>query len=190
MRLAVAALLAAAGARGVRATAQPLRTVDAPHASFNDALGVACSYCHVEGEWASAAKPAFATAGNMQRMVAALNATLLASTRGVTCATCHRGQTRPARVPRASIDAELAAWPASLASASESRKLAMAVYAASLGVTCEYCHAVDDWTSAEKRPHQMVTTMSALFEEFPKYMPPTARTQCFMCHQGATHPVR
>lgn len=96
MRFAVAALLAAAGASGVRATAQPSRTVDAPHAYFNDALGV----------------------------------------------------------------------------------------------TCEYCHAAGDWTSAEKRPHQTVTTMSALFEEFPEYMPPTARTQCFMCHQGATHPAR
>ena len=35
---------------------------------------------------------------------------------------------------------------------------------------------------------KLVKTMNAMFEEFPKYMPATARTQCYMCHKGSTKP--
>lgn len=190
IRVALAVLVSAPGSNGARAAAQTGGRVRAPHAAFGEALGVTCSHCHVDGDWASAATPAFATARNMMRMVDTLNATLLASTRGIACLTCHRGQTRPPRVPGAAIDAALAAWPASLASASEDRRLAMAVYSASLGVSCDYCHDIGDWAAADKQPHRMVATMSALFEEFPKFMPPAARTQCFMCHQGKARPTR
>jgi hypothetical protein len=35
---------------------------------------------------------------------------------------------------------------------------------------------------------KLVRRMTAMFEEFPKFMPPTARTQCWMCHKGKTKP--
>ena len=122
-------------------------------------------------------------------MVASLNGGALQGVGEVACWTCHRGEVRPSRVPRAEMDAELARWPAALASAPESTKLAMAVYNVTLGVTCEHCHTAD-WKEKEKRPMKLVATMTSMFEEFPKYMPATARTQCYMCHKGSTKPER
>jgi photosynthetic reaction center cytochrome c subunit len=152
----------------------------------NTALGVGCVHCHVQDRWDDETKPTFGTARNMFRMVRVLNDDL----RGigeVSCWTCHRGHERPARLPRPLLDAELARWPADLASAPDSQKLAMAVYDVTLGVTCDHCHAAD-WKAQGKRPAERVPGMQALFDEFPKYMPAEARTQCYMCHQGSTKP--
>ena len=38
--------------------------------------------------------------------------------------------------------------------------------------------------------HQMVTRMNAMFVVFPRYMPESARTQCWMCLKGKTSPER
>jgi len=54
---------------------------------------------------------------------------------------------------------------------------------------CEHCHS-SDWKALEKKPIKLVPTMSAMFSEFPKYMPETARTQCWMCHKGSARPER
>jgi hypothetical protein len=62
------------------------------------------------------------------------------------------------------------------------------VYDVTLGVSCDHCHAPPDWKGAEKKPMKMVARMTALFDEFPKYMPATARTQCFTCHKGHIKP--
>ena len=153
---------------------------------LNRALGVECSHCHVENKWADDTKPPFATARNMVRMVDAINR-MLEGVGSVSCATCHGGQVRPSRLPRPALDAELAKWPSELANAPEAQKLTMTVYNVSLGVGCGHCH-VADWKSAEKKPMQTVALMNSMFAEFPKYMPPTARTQCYMCHKGSTKP--
>lgn len=163
--------------------------VQAPHGDlFNKALGVDCMHCHVAGSWSDESRPQFATARNMSRMVKALNADQLRGIGEVSCWTCHAGQVRPARQPRPPLDAELAKWPAELASAPESQKLGMAVYNVALGVGCDHCH-VADWKQVEKKAMRTVDRMKAMFEEFPKYMPETARTQCYMCHKGATKPA-
>lgn len=153
---------------------------------FNRALGVDCAHCHVPDRWADETKPAFGVARNKVRMVQVLNQQL-EDVGQLSCWTCHGGQVLPSRLPRASLDAELARWPADLASAPEGQKLTMAVYNVSLGVACDHCHSAD-WKKADKAPMKLVKRMSAMFDEFPKYMPPTARTQCFMCHQGSTRP--
>ena len=153
---------------------------------FNRALGVECTHCHVQDKWDDESKAPFATARNMFRMVQALNETHLRDIGEISCWTCHRGDVRPSRVPRAAIDAELSRWPAD---AAEQSKTTMAVYSASLGVTCDHCH-VADWEKVEKPAMKMVARMNAMFKEFPKYMPATARTQCFMCHKGSTKPAR
>lgn len=105
----------------------------------------------------------------------------------VNCSTCHGEQVRPSRLPRPSLEAELGRWPAELADAPEAQKLAMTVYNVSLGVGCDHCHTAE-WKNGEKKAMKTVALMSSLFEEFPKYMPPTARTQCYMCHKGSTNP--
>ena len=155
---------------------------------YNRALGVECAHCHVPDQWADESKPQFATARNMNRMVGELNDRLLLDIGTVSCWTCHRGQVRPSRLPRESLDAELTRWPADLSNTPENTKLTMAVYAVTLGVGCDHCHNPADWKDATKRPMQLVSRMNAMFAEFPKFMPPTARTQCFMCHKGSTKP--
>ena len=165
------------------------RQLQAPHAAsseYNQALGVTCEHCHTANR-ADDSRPAFRTARAMEQMVASLNAGALKGVGEVACWTCHRGEVRPSRVPRAEMDAELARWPAALASSPESTKLAMAVYNVTLGVTCDHCHTAD-WKEQEKRPMKLVPAMTSMFAEFPKYMPATARTQCYMCHKGSRKP--
>lgn len=170
-------------------TVQTLQSPDhARDPLFNRALGVDCSHCHVPDQWTDESKPTFAIARNMTRMVEVLNQKLDGVGK-VSCSTCHGEQVRPSRLPRPSLDAELEKWPAELADAPEAQKLTMTVYNVSLGVGCDHCHTAE-WKNAEKKAMKTVALMSSLFEEFPKYMPPTARTQCYMCHKGSTKPQK
>jgi len=179
--LAIASIVAPAAQTQ---TPQPAHATDQ---QYNRALGVTCEHCHVAGQWKDASKPAFTTAQNMHRMVAALNAGALDEVGEISCWSCHGGQQRPSRLPRESLDAALAQWPSALSSAPESRKLTMAVYNVSLGVGCDHCHS-NDWKNVDKAPMKLVARMNGMFTEFPKYMPATARTQCWMCHKGTTRP--
>jgi hypothetical protein len=75
-------------------------------------LGVKCNYCHVKSGktaegfdnwvWESDDKETKRTARRMMQMVLSINKSNLADFRGepVTCYTCHRGQTVPARSPQ------------------------------------------------------------------------------------------
>ena len=153
---------------------------------INRALGVECTHCHVQDQWTDASKPPFATAKNMIAMVKAVNEQLadVTDTR-IACVTCHGGHTKPSRLPQDQLKEETAKWPAGVP---EDRRLAMTVYNVSLGVGCDHCHDPADWKSDAKKPFRTVARMTRLFDLFPKYMPETARTQCFMCHKGGTKP--
>jgi photosynthetic reaction center cytochrome c subunit len=77
-----------------------------------ESLGVRCDYCHVQVKpdltktpanvggwvWDSDDKPQKRTAREMMRMVVDLNAGHFRGDARITCYTCHRGTTRPARV--------------------------------------------------------------------------------------------
>jgi len=78
-----------------------------------DSLGVRCDYCHVQATpdltktpsnvggwvWDRDDKPQKRTALEMMRMVVELNAGRFTVQSRVTCYTCHRGTTQPARLP-------------------------------------------------------------------------------------------
>ena len=71
---------------------------------YGSALGVSCSHCHVEDNWASDEKPKKSVARAMMRMNGVINGQLLKGISGlrspnpsVNCVTCHRGQVVPAR---------------------------------------------------------------------------------------------
>jgi hypothetical protein len=78
-----------------------------------ESLGVQCDYCHVQEKpdlaktpsnvggwvWDRDDKPAKRTAREMMRMVIDLNTTRFKGESLVSCHTCHRGSTRPARIP-------------------------------------------------------------------------------------------
>jgi hypothetical protein len=63
--------------------------------AFRTALGVQCTYCHVQGDFASDDNPKKNMARNMLRIAADINATFPDGKRHVTCYTCHRGEAKP-----------------------------------------------------------------------------------------------
>lgn len=93
-----------------------------------DSLGVRCDYCHVQVKpdltrtpanvggwvWESDDKPQKRTAREMMRMVIDLNADRFRDGARITCYTCHRGATQPARLPPLPPAADSATTPARL----------------------------------------------------------------------------
>ena len=159
--------------------------------AWSAALGVQCTHCHIADTWTDASKPTFEFAQRMSRMVAALNAGPLKNVEAIACWTCHRGQARPARLPRPLWEGIQSAHAADFASKPDSA-LTMSVYAASLGVECAHCHDTGNWTAATRPAHAMVGKMLAIFDEIPKHFDNSRRpvTQCYMCHQGERIPER
>ena len=75
---------------------------DRPASSIEDtmeliatSLGVECGDCHVEGDYASDAKPLKQRARTMLVMAETIDRTLFPNEAGPTCWTCHRGQRQP-----------------------------------------------------------------------------------------------
>jgi hypothetical protein len=67
--------------------------------AFSTALGVGCAHCHSKSGWDSDEKPAKKRAREMLAMVHDIGETYFAGGKNpVRCATCHRGDVRPARV--------------------------------------------------------------------------------------------
>jgi hypothetical protein len=75
-----------------REIAQIMRT-------FTAGLGVQCSYCHVQGNYASDENPKKETARKMIRMAQEINAKFEDGKMRVTCYTCHRGEAEPKTAP-------------------------------------------------------------------------------------------
>jgi hypothetical protein len=158
--------------------------------SWATALGVQCTHCHVADQWTDSSKPTFEFAQRMSRMLTGINEGPLKAIEPVTCWTCHRGQTRPARLP-------VTAWQAIRDQhvgefTSPQTALVMSVYAASLGVGCAHCHEAGSYSAPTKPAHQMVATMLPIFDEIPKHFEKSRmpNTQCYMCHQGQRIPPR
>jgi hypothetical protein len=63
--------------------------------AFRTALGVQCTYCHVQGDFASDNNPKKGVARNMLRIAADINANFPDGRMHVTCYTCHRGEAKP-----------------------------------------------------------------------------------------------
>ena len=76
---------------------------------------VRCSRSTARSAWSVLIdKPEFAFAGRMTKMVKRLNNGTPHDLGGVSCWTCHRGNVKPARMPRASWRDRLDKWPESL----------------------------------------------------------------------------
>jgi photosynthetic reaction center cytochrome c subunit len=69
--------------------------------AFTVALGQKCTFCHVQGDFASDDKPTKQTARMMLTMAREINAKFPDGKRHVSCYTCHRGSTEPATEPPA-----------------------------------------------------------------------------------------
>ncbi len=159
--------------------------------SWSKALGVQCVHCHVDGAWTDASKPNYDFARRMSSMVQGLNAGPLKEFDPITCWTCHRGQSRPKRLPVADWQKIQAEHVGDFTT--PERSLAMSVYSASLGVECTHCHEIGSFSAPTKPGYAMVAKMLPIFDEIPKYFADSPRkpvTQCYMCHQGEKTPQR
>ena len=141
---------------------------------------------------AAAAKPTYVFAQRMMRMVEGLNAGKLKDLGGITCWTCHRGGTKPGRLPPEKWEALKVQHAAVFVGPRAERALSMSVYAASLGVGCEHCHEVGIWGDDSKPQKGLTFKMISLFEEMTTYFEAARmpRFQCFLCHQGKVKPER
>lgn len=171
----------------------PSKPEHATSREFNRALGVDCSHCHSEANFADETKPTFDFARRMEKMVRGLSDGPLKDLGGVTCWSCHRGHATPARLPRDKWQSIATAHAADFAGGRQGLDLAMSVYSASLGVDCTHCHVAGDWKDASRRGHALTARMNGLFALIPTYFEGSSRkpsTQCFMCHQGSVHVER
>jgi hypothetical protein len=64
--------------------------------AFTVALGQRCTFCHVQGDFASDDNPKKETARMMLTMAREINGKFPDGKRHVSCYTCHRGATEPA----------------------------------------------------------------------------------------------
>jgi hypothetical protein len=67
--------------------------------TFTAGLGVQCSYCHVEGSYASDENPKKEVARRMIKLSRVVNADFDDGKLHVSCFTCHRGDVQPRTAP-------------------------------------------------------------------------------------------
>jgi len=67
--------------------------------AFTAGLGVQCSYCHVQNDFASDGNPNKQIGRNMIKLVQKINADFSDGRMRVSCYTCHRGETEPKTAP-------------------------------------------------------------------------------------------
>jgi hypothetical protein len=66
---------------------------------ISSALGVQCTFCHVQNDFASDERPAKKTARAMMEMTANINKESFRGRQAVTCESCHRGAMQPVSIP-------------------------------------------------------------------------------------------
>lgn len=69
--------------------------------TFTAGLGVQCSFCHVQGNFASDENPKKEIARHMIEMTTLINSKFPDGKMRVTCYTCHRGEAEPKTAPEA-----------------------------------------------------------------------------------------
>lgn len=67
--------------------------------TFTAGLGVQCTYCHVQGNFASDENPKKEIARHMIQMAQKINAEFPDGKLHVSCYTCHRGEAEPKTAP-------------------------------------------------------------------------------------------
>ena len=67
--------------------------------TFTQGLGVQCTYCHVQANYASDENPKKAVARKMITMTQQINTQFEDSKMHVSCFTCHRGEAQPKTAP-------------------------------------------------------------------------------------------
>ena len=182
----------------------PASRLDSIMREFNAALGVQCSYCHIQDQW-ELDIPAKEKSRMMVTLSNQENEKLVKGE--VTCWTCHRGKPVPDKLPALTPESpETITAVRAIGLTGEQAQLpvekvfknlkefggfpaanlpsAMAYYTKALGVDCKFCH-VEPF--AKDTPHKDIArTMIELVETTGQtfYKDTKNPVRCWTCHRG------
>src|SRR5260370_6028801 len=187
--------------------------------NFNEALGVQCTYCHVEGDFAADANPKKEMARKMIGMVRLIDTSFPSSAgvfpegyHEVECITCHRGNVKPETMAprkfynrgnslgdpppeqRPGISLKLLP-PDTRVHGADSL---MGEFRDALNVDCNYCHGGGKPQAFDlKPPKDIARKMIMLGRQIHSHLPGTRRfpvgnhaRTCRACHRGDKPPAR
>ena len=186
--------------------------------SFAEALGVQCTYCHVQGDFADDANPKKEMARKMIAMVRLIDTSFPsgvgvfpAGYHEVDCITCHRGSVKPeTRAPRKFYNRanSLGETPppggpgVSLKVLPPDTKVhgadsVMGDFRDALNVDCDYCHGGGRPREVDANPRKDIARkMILLVRQINSNFPGTGvfpvgnqMVTCYTCHRGDPHPV-
>jgi hypothetical protein len=184
---------------------------------FNEALGVECLYCHVQGDFASDANPRKDVARKMITLVRQTEkffpATAGVFPRGyhdVDCMTCHRGAAKPeSKSPKHFLNRRDAMGNKPAMEEAVNLKVLprgtvvhgagtiMEDFRDALQVDCAYCHGGGVGQDKDLNPRKeisrqmivMTSELNAAFPETGKYPAGPSAVTCYTCHRLDVHPV-
>jgi hypothetical protein len=186
--------------------------------NFADALGVKCTYCHVEGDFASDTNPKKEMARKMIAMVRLIDTSFPSSAGAfpegyheVDCSTCHRGSAKPeTKAPRKFYNrANSMGVPPPPQNPGASLKVLppdtrvhgadslMGEFRDALNVDCGYCHGGDRPLQNDVNPRKDIARkMILLVRQINANFPGTGVfpvgnqvVTCYTCHRGDPHPA-
>jgi Photosynthetic reaction centre cytochrome C subunit len=185
---------------------------------FDEALGVQCTYCHVQGDFAADTNPKKEMARKMIAMGRLID-TSFPSGGGafpdgyheVDCITCHRGNIKPVTTaptkfynranslgtiqPEEAPAVSLKVLPPD--TPVHGADSIMGEFRDALGVDCNYCHGGGRPQEFDANPRKdMARKMILLVRQINAQFPGTGvypvgnqEVTCYTCHRGDTHPV-
>ncbi len=186
--------------------------------NFNQALGVQCVYCHMQGDFASDANPKKEVARKMLAMVRQIDASFPSSAgvfpagyHEVDCNTCHRGSVKPeTKAPKEFFNrAESLGSPPPVIRPGVNLKVlppdtrvhgegsVMHDFRDALNVDCGYCHGGGKPFETDGNPRKdiarrmiaLVRQVNANFPGTGVYPVGTQMVACYTCHRGEPHPA-
>jgi len=186
--------------------------------NFSQALGVQCTYCHVQDDYASDANPKKETARKMIGMVRQIDpffptsaGVFPAGYHEVDCLTCHRGSAKPemkapteffnrneslgAPPPAVTPGVNLKVLPVDTRVHGEGS--VMHDFRDALKVDCGYCHGAGKPFQTDENPRKeiarrMILLVRQINSNFPGtgvYPAGNQSVTCWTCHRGGPHPV-
>jgi len=186
--------------------------------SFNEALGVRCTYCHVEGDFAADTNPKKEMARKMIAMARLIDTSFPSSTgvfpagyHEVDCITCHRGSAKPEIMapskfynrgnslggppPEQRPGVSLKLLPAD--THVHGADSLMGEFRDALNVDCNYCHGGGRTQEVDINPRKdiarkMIMLVRQINSNFPGtgvYPVGNQEVTCYTCHRGDPHPL-
>lgn len=184
---------------------------------FDEALGVQCTYCHVEGDFAADTNPKKEMARKMISMVRLIDTSFPSSTGAfpdgyheVDCTTCHRGSVKPVTVAPTKFYNRINSLGTILTDEGPGKSLKvlppdtpvhggdsiMGEFRDALGVDCNYCHGGGRPQEFDSNPRKDIARkMILLVRQINAQFPGTGvfpvgnqEVTCYTCHRGDTHP--